>query len=897
MIGQTISHYKIISQLGRGGMGVVYEAQDLTLGRKVALKFLPPDLAREPAALDRFLLEARSASALNHPNICTIHAVENSDGQSFIAMELLEGESLDARLAKGPLPLDQLLDIGIQLADALDAAHAKGIVHRDIKPANIFLSARGQVKVLDSGLAKLTHKAEAAMSTLATAGPTAVHLTSPGSTVGTIAYMSPEQARGEELDPRTDIFSLGAVLYQVATGRLPFEGKTSAVIFHSILEKEPPSVEELNPQLPPKLSEIIGKALEKDRDLRYQSAADLRGDLKRLKRDSESGRKLSAISLPSVRAETSPPTPSSSRAIAAASQHKLGLGVTLIIIVGVLAAASYGIYAFLTRSRPAAFQNIAVTKITETGKASLAALSADGKYILNVVKDGGQESLWLRNVPTNNDTQVIAPANVRYTGLSFSPDGNYLYFIRSEANSPELASLYRSAMFGGSSQKLASDVDSNITFSSDGHRLAFVRGNDPDPGKFRIISLGVEGGAETVLTSGAINDCLFGLSWSPDGKTFACIKLQPQGAITGLVTIDVATGKQNIIYRTYDILVSPLWLPDGSGLLVLSRGQNSNYTRHQIEYISYPDGKKRDITRDINNYSDLSLTADGRTIGTVLRESHWQLFVMPTSDTTQPRQVTSGKKVDSFTWTPSGQLLVTQELNMTRLDPDSGSSNLIVVEPNTFAAQPSVCADGRYIVFALAGHEGKPSEIIGRTDASGSNLKALTDGNVDEIPVCSPNGQWVFYRDAAHGRLMKVPIDGGASQQVSDLSLPGNFDISSDGKLATFVTFEHVGEHTEKLALVSLDSSVPPRMLELQHEPTDSMTHFSRDGKSVIYATGNGTADNLWLQPLDGSPGHPITDFKSEHIGDGFGFSPDGKRLGVIRGHVDSDVVLIRDTP
>ena len=257
MIGETISHYKVLSQLGSGGMGVVYEAQDLTLGRKVALKFLPAGLTRDVATLDRFLLEARAASALNHPNICTIYAVESNQQQPFIAMELLEGQTLDTRLANGGLPLDQLLDIGIQLADALDAAHAKGIVHRDIKPANVFITNRGQVKVLDFGLAKLTHQAEASMQTLATAGPTMAHLTSPGSTVGTIAYMSPEQARGEQLDARTDIFSLGAVLYQMATGKLPFEGKTSAVIFHSILEREPASIEQLSPQLPPKLSEIV----------------------------------------------------------------------------------------------------------------------------------------------------------------------------------------------------------------------------------------------------------------------------------------------------------------------------------------------------------------------------------------------------------------------------------------------------------------------------------------------------------------------------------------------------------------------------------------------------------------------------------------------------------------
>ena len=296
MINQTILHYRITGQLGSGGMGVVYEAEDLTLGRKAALKFLPPQLSRDQNALDRFLLEARAASALNHPNICTIYAVENAPGeqgqmQSFISMELLEGQNLAQKLS-GPLPLDRLLDIAIQLADALDAAHAKGIIHRDIKPANIFVSQRGQVKVLDFGLAKLT-RPEMEMETIgATAeSPAPAQLTSPGATVGTISYMSPEQARGETLDTRTDLFSLGTVLYQMATGRLPFAGATSAVVFHAILELDPPPIMQLNAALPPKLQDVIEKLLEKDPDLRYQSAADLRGDLKRLKRDTESGRR------------------------------------------------------------------------------------------------------------------------------------------------------------------------------------------------------------------------------------------------------------------------------------------------------------------------------------------------------------------------------------------------------------------------------------------------------------------------------------------------------------------------------------------------------------------------------------------------------------------------------
>src|SRR5258708_3558741 len=336
VINQTISHYRITGQLGSGGMGVVYEAEDLSLGRKVALKFLPPQLARDQNALDRFLLEARSASALNHPNICTIYAVEKSgdgaDAQSFIAMELLEGQNLDQRLASGALPVGLMLDIAIQLADALDAAHAKSIIHRDIKPANIFLTPRSQVKVLDFGLAKLT-RPDLQMTTIgATQDSPTPNLTSPGATVGTISYMSPEQARGEELDTRSDLFSLGTVIYQMATGKLPFSGATSAVVFHAILELDPVSPLQLNAALPPKLHEIIEKLLEKDRDLRYQSAADLRGDLKRLKRDVESGKKSTAsgsTSAPVVAGAVSGSGASASPPLApASSSHHSFAGVS-----------------------------------------------------------------------------------------------------------------------------------------------------------------------------------------------------------------------------------------------------------------------------------------------------------------------------------------------------------------------------------------------------------------------------------------------------------------------------------------------------------------------------------------------------------------------------------------
>ena len=891
-------------------MGIVYSAEDLDLGRRVALKFLPPQLSRDQNALDRFLLEARTASALNHPNICTIYAVEkarleNQHEQSFIAMELLEGETLDRRLGSGPVPLDRLLDWSIQLADALDAAHAKGIIHRDIKPANIFVTERGQVKVLDFGLAKLA-RPEMTMETIGATrdSPGPMHLTSPGATVGTIAYMSPEQARGEELDSRTDLFSLGVVIYQMATRRLPFSGATSALIFHAILELDPVPASQLNSAVPPRLEEVLGKALEKDRDLRFHSAGDLRGDLRRLKRDMESGRKSpqpAPTGVPAIPMTGSSPAaasgiPSAARAsgssdvIAAARQHKLSTGLTLGIVLALMAAAAYGIYAYFTRSRPAPFQNFTVTKVTEGGKSVLAALSPDGKYILNLVRDNGLASLWLRNVPTNSNTQVEPAADLYYNGLRFSPDGNYFYFGRSDPGNSDLKFLYRAPLLGGAPQKLISDLDSNISFSPDGQKFAFMRYDNPEHGKYQLIIRMVEGGDEKVLSGGPTSDALYQPAWSPDGKTIVCQMLDVENGLIRLVAVDAISGQRKAFFSSNERMVeNPSWLPDGSGVLVLGKEQSSNFTRKQIGFVSYPQGVYSPVTRDTNSYSDLSVASNGHLLATVQNENRWNLQVMPTAGpAAAARQVTSAEADTNFTWTATNQLISDQANVLNVIDPATGSKT--VVPGQAVNGYPWACGEGGSVVFVRFQNG---VQNVWRMDTRG-NFKQITNGKLDTNPVCSKDGKWVFFMEqGAAQRLAKVPIDGGASQTLSQSPSAGTFDVSPDGKLAAFPTLEHSGEHKEMLALVETDGSKAAKLVAFER-PRFGLLHFSSDGKGVIYPVRDNGVDNLWLQPLDGSKGKQITDFTSEHIFD-FHWSFDGKQLALVRGHTDADVVLIRD--
>ncbi len=896
LVGRSISHYQVLSLLGAGGMGEVYLAQDTSLGRKVALKLLPPAFTRNQERVRRFEREARAVSALNHPNILTIYEVGIVGETHFIATEFIDGQTLRERLRDGRLELSEALDLAIQTASALVAAHEAGIVHRDIKPENVMVRPDGLIKVLDFGLAKLAERQ------LPPTDPQASILaklsTEPGVVMGTVSYMSPEQARGEKVDARADIFSLGVVFYEMTTGRAPFVGRTTGEMIAVILRDEPLPLTSHAPDAPPELERIVGKALRKNREERYQSANDLLVDLKQLQRDLEFAavqygkRERLAASNNGARQGT--------RTVPAGRYWRAMIAFVATLVMG---ATVFGVYRFIEQNQAETdptnpFSEVRFTRLTGTGKAIRAAISPDGKYFVHVLSEAGKQRLLFRQVALSKDLVIVPPAEAVYRGLTFSRDGTHIYYVLQHQNNPKQI-LYRVQSLGGVSRKVLEDIDSPVTISPDSKQLAFVRRNRAQV-EDQLIIADLDGGNERVLASrkGADFFGTGGPAWSPDGKIIACAA----GSNTGgrhmyVAEVRVDNGQERPISDGRWATVGRVsWMGDGSGLIIGAIEQSSWLA--QVWYAPYPKGAPRRITNDLNGYGDVTLTGDSHALVAVQSEAHVNVWLMNSNDANRARKITDsigdGKGLRGLTWTPDGRLVYVSRASGSHdiwlMDQDGRNQTQLTTVETRAEFYPAVSPDGRYIVF-VSTRTGTSN--LYRYDLSTGDQKQLTNGAGEEFPVVSSDGKWVIYTatGSVNFTLWKVPIDGGELAQLTD-RLSQWPDVSPDGrKIACWYRAEP--QASWQIAVLPISGGAPERVLDVPPTAeTPIPIRWMPDGGGISFADTRDGASNIWRLPVDGGAPKQLTSFTSDQIS-WFDWSRDGKQLALSRGSINSDVVLI----
>jgi eukaryotic-like serine/threonine-protein kinase len=891
LIGKRVWHYRVLELLGGGGMGLVYRAEDLKLGRQVALKFLPSELVSDKAAFGRLQREARAASVLDHPNICSIYELGEYEGQPFIVMPLLEGKTLrewiEENQDKAATCIDSLLDFGMQIAGALEAAHQKKIIHRDIKPANIFITKHGQIKVLDFGVATFEDGTEA-FEAVASGGhgtTTSVHeftdtsLTRTGLTIGTPSYLSPEQVAREKLDARTDIFSFGLVLYEMATGRRAFFAKTATDIRNAVLNQPEVPASQLNPAVPPELERILSKVLEKDRERRYQSAEEIKIDLERLwekRRRSTAARPFS---------------------------HYRGL------IVGALVATllAAGILALLWRpSRRLPFESVKTIRLTSNGKAAKAAISPDGRYIAHTMLTGGQESLLVRQANMLYDSEVVPPQPVRYMGLTFSNDSAMVYYVVRSAGD-ETPTLYRIAVVGGTPEKVKDHLDSPITFSPDGKKFAFVR---ELANESTLVVAELDSGREQTLISRKLPEVLDYPAWSPDGRIIACSNYNSAisnrtGSNTRIIAVRVSDRSESPLSKqTWGSIRKVVWLRNGRGLVLTARPPEEASFPH-LWYVSYPEGIGRKITEDLSSQDEASVSADAHQIVTIQANTFTSIWRTDSGSSRDPELVMSGESGSSApVWAPDGRIIFEEELQGSRslwsVEADGKNRRQLTQDGNSY--DYSVSQDGSKVAF-VSDRSGVPAIWTMNMDGGNPVMAAKPSGEPVQggtVPQISPDGKWIAFASLGSGHwtsLWRVSSNGGKPVELND-KLWLRPSISPNEKwIAGFYDEHRLSTQTNptNIAVISSEGGRPRKLFPIPPSVLISGgLRWSPDSRQVFYIDRRNDGDNVWAQPVNGGAPHQVTHLQGVELFS-FDWSRDGKQLVFSRGVQASDVMLVED--